>query len=283
MKSVVVTGVSSGIGRGAAKVLVEKGFHVFGSVRKAADAKQLSDELGNAFTPLLFDITDEHAVHEAAQQVRDSLHGETLFGLVNNAGVSAQGPLAYLPIDQYRHQLEVNLIGPFIATQAFVPLLGMDRSLKGNPGRIINIGSVGGKLGGPFIGAYHASKFGLEGFSDSLRRELMLYGIDVIVIGPGSVATATWDKAEEVDVSRYEETEYAPALKKYTRFMIDGGRKGYSPERLGKKIWKVLTVPHPRVRYAVVSHSFITWTIPLLLPKRLMDTLIANSLGLQRK
>lgn len=283
MKSVVVTGVSSGIGRGTAKVLVAKGFHVFGSVRKAEDAKQLSDELGNAFTPLLFDITDERAVHEAAQQVRDSLHGETLFGLVNNAGVSAQGPLAYLPVDQYRHQLEVNLTGPFIATQAFVPLLGMDRSLKGNPGRIINIGSVGGKLGGPFIGAYHASKFGLEGFSDSLRRELMLYGIDVIVIGPGSVATATWDKAEEVDVSRYEDTEYAPALKKYTRFMIDGGRKGYSPERLGKEIWKALTVPHPRVRYAVVSHSFTTWTIPLLLPKRLVDTLIANSLGLQRK
>ncbi|GCF06922.1 SDR family oxidoreductase [Dictyobacter arantiisoli] len=283
MKSVVVTGVSSGIGRGTAKVLVEKGFHVFGSVRKAEDAKRLSDELGNAFTPLLFDITDERAVHEAAQQVRDSLHGETLFGLVNNAGVSAQGPLAYLPVDQYRHQLEVNLVGPFIATQAFVPLLGMDRSLKGNPGRIINISSVGGKLGGPFIGAYHASKFGLEGFSDSLRRELLLYGIDVIVIGPGSVATATWDKAEEIDVSRYEETEYAPALEKYTRFMIDGGRKGYSPERLGKKIWKALTVPHPRVRYAVVPHSFITWTIPLLLPKRLVDTLIANSLGLQRK
>ncbi len=157
MKSVVVTGVSSGIGRGATKVLVEKGFHVFGSVRKAEDAKRLSDELGNAFTPLLFDVTDECAVHEAAQQVRESLNGETLFGLVNNAGVSAQGPLAYLPVDQYRHQLEVNLIGPFIATQAFVPLLGMDRSLKGNPGRIINISSVGGKLGGPFIGAYHAS------------------------------------------------------------------------------------------------------------------------------
>ena len=283
MKSVVVTGVSSGIGRGTAKVLVKKGFHVFGSVRKAEDAKQLADELGNAFTPLIFDVTDERAVHEAAQQVRDSLHGETLFGLVNNAGIAVPGPLAHLSVDEYRHQLEVNLVGPFIVTQAFVPLLGADRSLKGNPGRIINISSVGGKLAGPFLGPYHVSKFGLEGFSDSLRRELMLYGIDVIVVGPGAVATAIWDKAEEVDISRYEDTEYASALGKYKRYMIDGGRKGYSPERLGKAIWKALTTARPRVRYAVVQGRLTNWTIPLLLPKRRVDKITANSLGLQRK
>lgn len=283
MKSVVVTGVSSGIGRGTAKVLVKKGFHVFGSVRKAEDAKQLSDELGSVFTPLIFDVTDERTVHEAAQQVREALNGETLFGLVNNAGVAVPGPLTHLSVDEYRHQLEVNLVGPFIVTQAFVPLLGADRSLKGDPGRIINISSVGGKLAGPFLGPYHVSKFGLEGFSDSLRRELMLYGIDVIVVGPGAVATAIWDKAEEVDISRYDDTEYAPALEKYKRYMIDGGRKGYSPERLGNAIWKALTTAHPRVRYAVVQSRLTNWTIPLLLPKRRVDKITANSLGLQRK
>lgn len=283
MKSVVITGVSSGIGRGAAKVLVEKGFHVFGSVRKADDAKEVASVLGDGFTPLIFDVTDEQSVQNAAQFVRTQLQGETLSGLVNNAGIAVLGPLAHIPVDEYRQQLEVNLVGPFLVTQAFVPLLGADRSLKGEPGRIINISSVGGKMAGPFIGPYHVSKFGLEGFSDSLRRELMPYGIDVIVIGPGSVATATWDKAEAVDISRYEGTEYASALKKYRRYMIEGGRKGYSPQRLGVEIWKALTVAHPHVRYAVVQQRFVNWTLPLLLPKRQVDKLMARNLGLQRR
>jgi len=283
MKSVVITGVSSGIGRGAAKVLVEKGFHVFGSVRKADDAKEVTTMLGDAFTPLIFDVTDEQSVQNAAQFVREQLQGETLFGLVNNAGIAVLGPLTHIPVDEYRQQLEVNLVGPFLVTQAFVPLLGADHSLKGEPGRIINISSVGGKMAGPFIGPYHVSKFGLEGFSDSLRRELMPYGIDVIVIGPGSVATATWDKAEAVDLSRYEGTDYASALEKYRRYMVEGGRKGYSPERLGTEIWKALTVAHPRVRYAVVPQRFVNWTLPLLLSKRQVDKLTARNLGLQRK
>ena len=283
MKSVVITGVSSGIGRGAAKVLVEKGFRVFGSVRKADDAKEVVAQLGDAFTPLVFDVTDEQSVQKAAQFVREQLQGGTLFGLVNNAGIAVPGPLMYISVDEYRQQVEVNLVGPLIVTQAFVPLLGADRSLKGEPGRIINISSVGGKMAGPFLGPYHVSKFGLEGFSDSLRRELMLYGIDVIVVGPGAVATAIWDKAEAVDTSRYEGTDYASALKKYSRYMIAGGRKGYSPERLGTEIWKALTIAHPRVRYAVVPQRFVNWTLPLLLPKRQVDKITARNLGLQRK
>ncbi len=283
MKSVVITGVSSGIGRGAAKVLVEKGFHVFGSVRKADDAKEIAAQLGDAFTPLVFDITDEQGVQKAALFVRELLQSETLFGLVNNAGIAVPGPLTHVSVDEYRQQLEVNLVGPLIVTQAFVPLLGADRSLKGEPGRIINISSVGGKMAGPFLGPYHVSKFGLEGFSDSLRRELMLYGIDVIVIGPGAVATAIWDKAEAVDTSQYEGTDYASALKKYSRYMIEGGRKGYPPERLGEEIWKALTVAHPHVRYAVVPRRFINWILPLLLPKRQVDKITARNLGLQRK
>ncbi|WP_246275547.1 SDR family NAD(P)-dependent oxidoreductase, partial [Brasilonema bromeliae] len=181
MKSVVVTGVSSGIGWGTAKVLINKGVHVFGSIRKANDAERLSAEFGNAFTPLLFDVTDEGSVRKAANQVRECLNGQTLFGLVNNAGIAMSGLLMYQSVDEYRFQLEVNLVGPFIVTQAFLPWLGADRSLKGAPGRIINMSSVTGKIGLPFLGSYSASKHGLEGFSESLRRELMLYGIDVII------------------------------------------------------------------------------------------------------
>jgi NAD(P)-dependent dehydrogenase (short-subunit alcohol dehydrogenase family) len=284
MPSVVVTGVSSGIGWGTAKVLLQHGFQVFGSVRKREDAERLSAEWGEAFTPLLFDITDEQAVKLAAAVVRDRLQGHTLFGLVNNAGVAVPAPLIYQPISDYRQQLEVNLIGPLIVTQAFVDLLGADHRRRGRPGRIINISSIGGKIAGPFLGAYHASKFGMEGFSDSLRIELLVHGIDVIVIGPGAVATSIWDKAEQVDVSAYRNTEYTQAVEAYRTYMVENGRKGYPPERLGEIVWRALTTPHPPVRYgyAVVPRPLFNWIIPRLLPKRRVDALIAHNLGLKR-
>ena len=174
MKSVVVTGVSTGIGWGTTKTLIQKGFRVFGSVRKIQDAERLQKEFGENFIPLIFDVTDEPAVQTAAKEVREQLHAQTLFGLVNNAGIAVPAPLIHQDTDDFRHQFEVNLISVLIVTKAFVPLLGTDRSLRGKPGRIINISSVGGKFGGPFLGAYASSKHGLEGFSESLRRELML-------------------------------------------------------------------------------------------------------------
>lgn len=284
MPSIVVTGVSSGIGWGTANVLLQHGFQVFGSVRKQEDANRLSATWGKAFTPLLFDITDEQAVQRAAAQVADHLQGQTLFGLVNNAGIAVPAPLIYQPIREYRYQLEVNLVGPLIVTQAFVGLLGADHQRKGHPGRIINISSIGGKIAGPFLGAYHASKFGIEGFSDSLRIELMVHGIDVIVIGPGAVATSIWDKAEQVDISAYQNTEYTQAVEAYRTYMTEGGRKGYSPEHLGEIVWRALTTPHPPVRYgyAVVPRPLINWVIPRLLPKRRLNAIVANNLGLKR-
>jgi NAD(P)-dependent dehydrogenase (short-subunit alcohol dehydrogenase family) len=284
MPAVVVTGVSSGIGWGTAKVLLQHGFEVFGSVRKQEDADRLSADWGKAFTPLLFDITDEQAVRQAAAQVAERLQGQTLAGLVNNAGVAVPAPLIYQPIGEYRRQLEVNLVGPLIVTQAFVALLGADHRRRGHPGRIINISSIGGKIAGPFLGAYHASKFGLEGFSDSLRIELVAHGIDVIVIGPGAVATSIWDKAEQVDISAYQHTEYRQAVEAYRAHMIAGGRKGYTPEQLGEIVWHALTAPHPPARYgyAVVSRPLFNWILPRLLPKRRVTAVIANNLGLGR-
>src|ERR1700686_3275899 len=184
MKSIVVTGSSTGIGWGIAKVLIGKGFRVFGSVRKAADGERLSREFGPNFMPLIFDVTDVAAVAEAADQVAAALGGETLFGLVNNAGIAVAGPLLYLKLDEFRQQIEINLTGQLIVTQAFAPLLGADRSRKGEAGRIVMISSVGGKNANPFLGPYNASKFGLEGMAEALRRELMIFGIDVIVVAP---------------------------------------------------------------------------------------------------
>jgi NAD(P)-dependent dehydrogenase (short-subunit alcohol dehydrogenase family) len=139
MRSVVITGTSTGIGWGAAKVLIANGLRVFGSVRKRADADRLKAEFGQSYVPLLFDVTEAGAVKEAAAEVRAALAGETLAGLVNNAGVAVAGPLLELPVEEFRRQIEINLVGVVIVTQAFAPLLGTDRGLTGNPGRIVNI------------------------------------------------------------------------------------------------------------------------------------------------
>lgn len=279
-KSIVVTGASTGIGWGIAGVLVRKGFKVFGTVRQQSDADRLQAELGAAFTPLLMDVTDQPAVVRAADQVRAFLGQSTLAGLVNNAGISVVGPLLHLPLAEFRRQLEVNLISPLLVTQAFAKLLGTDRARKGSPGRIVNISSVGGRLAAPFLGAYAASKHGLEGMSESLRRELMLYGIDVILIEPGYVNTPILDKAEAEDFGIYRHTDYAASLDRFRKFFIAEGRKGLSPQSIGKAVHTALTARKPEVRYAVVQQKFKNWTVPMHLPKRLLDRLIGKQLGL---
>jgi NAD(P)-dependent dehydrogenase (short-subunit alcohol dehydrogenase family) len=279
MRSVVITGTSTGIGWGAAKVLLKQGFRVFGSVRKPADAERLKAEFGDNFVPLLFDVTNEAAVYCAAAQVRTALAGETLAGLVNNAGIAVAAPLLEVPIEEFRRQFEVNLIGVVTVTQAFAPLLGTDRQLRGTPGRIVNISSVGGRTATPFLAPYSASKFALEGLSESLRRELLIFGIDVIVVGPGAVVTAIWDKAEQVDMTPYLDTPYGPALQRLRDYMLGVGRKGLPAERLGEVIAQALTTPRPKARYAV-SPQPLQDLMARTLPKRMLDRMIGRQLGL---
>ena len=280
MKSVVVTGVSTGIGWGCVKVLIAGGFRVFGSVRKQADADRLSKEFGAQFTPLIFDVTDEAAVDAGARRVEAALGDGTLFGLVNNAGVAVPGPLLELKLDDFMRQLAVNLAGPLIVTRAFAPLIGVDRSRKGPPGRIVMISSVGGKNALPFNGPYCASKFGLEGMSESLRRELMIFGVEVIVVAPGVVATPIWDKADGLDATLFANSPYAPALAKMKRAMISMGRQGLPPERIGEAVKRALTAARPKVRYTVTPNP-IRNLIAVTLPKRFVDNLIARRLGLR--
>ncbi len=281
MKSVVVTGSSTGIGWGISKILIQKGFRVFGSVRKPADGERLAREFGPAFVPVPFDVTDEAAVVKGAAQVAAALGGETLAGLVNNAGIAVAGPLLYLKLDEFRQQIEVNLTGQLIVTQAFAPLLGADRSRKGEPGRIVMISSVGGKNANPFMGPYNASKFGLEGLSEALRRELMIFGIDVIVVAPGAVATPIWDKGESLDVSQYGNTPYVKSLEAVKAYMIANGKKGFPPEKLGEAVHKALTAARPKTRYTVTPEPLQNFLVNNL-PKRTVDNMVAGRLGLKK-
>jgi NAD(P)-dependent dehydrogenase (short-subunit alcohol dehydrogenase family) len=279
MQSVVITGASTGIGWATAKLLLARGFRVFGSVRKQADADRLRGEFGVNFTPLLFDVTDEAAVLAAAREVRAALGGETLTGLVNNAGIAVAGPVLELSVDDFRRQMDVNVIGPIISTQAFGPLLGSDPSLKGPRGKIVMISSVAGKNGNPLMSAYSASKFAIEGLSESLRREMMLFGIDVIIIAPGAVKTPIWAKVEEINVSDYSNSPFFPALERIRKFMLQLGEGGLPPEKIAETIADVLTSTHPKVRYQITPDP-MRHLITAALPKRMVDKIIAKRLGL---
>jgi len=276
MKSVVITGASTGIGWATAKLLLAKGYRVFGSVRKEADAERLVGEFGSHFTPLLFDVTHEAAVLAAARDVRAALNGETLSGLVNNAGIAVAGPVLELSADEFRRQMDVNVIGPIIATQAF----GSDPSLKGPKGRIVMISSVAGKNGNPLTPAYAASKHAIEGLSESLRRELMLFGIDVIIVAPGPVRTPIWSKGQDsFDMNKYKNSPYLPALQKVTAYMKHLDSIGLPPEKIAKVVYDALTLPKPKVRYQVAPDP-MRHLMTAVLPKRMVDKIIAKRVGL---
>src|ERR1700684_2679513 len=282
-KDVVVTGVSTGIGWGTTKVLVSKGFRVFGSVRKQADADRLQKEFGDGFEPLLMDITDADAVQQAARKVGSMIGDRNLVGLVNNAGIVVSGPLLYLRPSEYRRQLDVNMISPLLVIQAFAPLLGTDKKRRGSTGRIVNISSTSAKVAIPLLGAYSSSKSGLEGMSDALRRELMLFGIDVVIIEPGTVNTEMYDKGEKEDLSEFERTEYWEAVQNFQKFIVTEARtNGLPPERLGEAVYLALTTAKPKARYAVVPQRFKNWTLPRLLPTRMLDVGLAKQLGLKK-
>ncbi|HEV7636576.1 MAG TPA: SDR family oxidoreductase [Bradyrhizobium sp.] len=279
MRSVVITGASTGIGWATAKLLLDRGFRVFGSVRKQSDADRLKAEFGANFIPLVFDVTDEAAVLAAAGEVRAALGGETLAGLVNNAGIAVGGPVLELAAGEFRRQMDVNVIGPIISTQAFGPLLGSDPSLKGPKGRIVMISSLAGKNGNPLMSAYSASKHAIEGLSESLRREMMLFGIDVVIVAPGAVKTPIWSKADDVDYSAYDNSPFFPALQRIRKFMVQLGENGLPAEKIAEVIAEALTSASPKVRYQIAPDP-VRQLVTAILPKRMVDRIIAKRLGL---
>ncbi|MCH9684811.1 MAG: SDR family oxidoreductase [Deltaproteobacteria bacterium] len=277
----VVTGASTGIGRATTKALVEHGLGVFGSVRKQADADSLSDEFGDQVVPLSFDVTDPEAIAEAVKAVHEVVGDQPLAGLVNNAGVAMAGPLMHIPMEELRQQFEVNVFGLMAVTQAFLPALGARRGSKGVPGRVVNVSSVAGRITAPFLGAYAASKHAVEALSDALRRELLIYGIDVIVIQPGAIKTPIWDKAEALDLADADDTDYATILPGFQKMMLHQGRNGLEASRVGNTVVQALTTASPRTRYPIPDQPWVGWRIPRLMPDRWVDRAIAKQVGLR--
>jgi NAD(P)-dependent dehydrogenase (short-subunit alcohol dehydrogenase family) len=281
---VVVTGASSGIGLATVEALLGAGATVFATARSDADLARLAALAPGRVHAIRLDVTDAMSIRDAATRIETLLGGRTLAGLVNNAGVAVPGPLLHVPIDELRRQFEVNVFGQIAVTQALLPLLGARRDMHGKPGRIVNVTSISGRRAMPFVGAYAGSKHAMEGLSEALRRELMLYGIDVVVVAPGAVATPIWDKADQTaSDSPYLRTDYAEAMRKLAARMIGVGRAGLPASVVAQTIVEALTVPQPKTRYTLVRNKLVSWDLARLLPKRFVDRKIAATLGLVRK
>ena len=270
--TVLVTGASTGIGEATVLHLKALGFDAVGAVRKDEDAERLASR---GIRTVRIDVTDAAQIAAA----RDELGDGPLAGLVNNAGIAVAAPVEFLPIDRLRQQLEINLIGQVAVTQAFLPALRRAR------GRIVNVSSIGGRVALPLVSAYNASKFGLEGFSDSLRRELLPQGVDVILIEPGGVRTPIWKKGEQLademmeDVPAEAEQLYGgmvEALRKETAKIAT--QRGIEPSEVAEAIGTALTASRPRARYLVGGDAKLRAPMAKFLPARAMDRMIGRAL-----
>lgn len=277
----VVTGVSSGIGAATVSLLLGRGYRVFGSVRSKADRKQAIHDFGPGFVPLLFDVTDEKAILVAAGLVGDAIQGRRLDVLVNNAGIAIAGPSLELPLDDIRHQFEVNLFGQIAVTRHFVPLLARPAAAnRQRSARIVNMSSVSGRVAWPFLAPYAASKHALEAWSDSLRRELLLAGldIDVSVVAPGPIRTAIWDKGSRQDRTPYAASPYAAALDRFAAFAAQQVETAEAPERVARLVLKAIVARRPKPRYQATRNPLASALLPCL-PKRTLDRMVTKRFG----
>lgn len=279
MRPVVVSGVSTGIGRAIASALVAAGIPVFGSVRKPDDARSFEADLGPLARAVVLDLRDEAAIRRAAVEIAAAVGSDGIAGLINNAGIAVPSPLEDLPIAEFRDQIETNLVGTLAVTQAFLPLLRVARA-AGHRARIVNISSVSGATAMPFLGAYAAAKFALEALSDSLRRELHGSGIDVVVVQPGGIATPIWQKAAAQEDAA-DHPRHAQAAAVFRDVALAAGANGLPAERVGRLVLRILSSRRPRPRYLITPHP-VTERLMRILPTRLLDRLIARRLKIGR-
>jgi NAD(P)-dependent dehydrogenase (short-subunit alcohol dehydrogenase family) len=278
--AVVVTGASTGIGRSCALHLDSLGFRVFAGVRRPEDAESLAAEGSERLTPLQLDITDERSIASARETVAAAVGAQGLAGLVNNAGIAVSAPLEFIPIGELRRQLDVNVVGQVAITQALLPLLRAAR------GRIVNIGSIGGRVALPFVGPYAASKFAMEAITDSLRRELRASGVEVSIVEPGGIKTPIWERGTRTavdirsNITAEGEQIYGKAMDAVQARAGDIARTGLPPEDVAKVVEHALTAEKPRTRYLVGRDAKVRAKMAKLLPDRTFDRLVARSLGM---
>jgi NAD(P)-dependent dehydrogenase (short-subunit alcohol dehydrogenase family) len=277
MKSILITGCSSGVGRATALLFSNKGYRVYAGVRTAVDAEALthSDSSGNIRT-LILDVTDPEQLNTAVQTLEDQ-HGDNgLDVLVNNAGIARFSPLEFTDAAEIRQMFEVNTMGPIVLTQRLLPLLRKAR------GRIIIISSIAGKIAFPFNGPYSISKFGLEAFAEALRREIAPFGLKVSLLGPGAIATPMMDKVEEeseravMELPVHGRTYYESAIRDYLSTLPNSREYAATPEKVASVVAHAAESHWPKARYMVTPDAkglaFLNW----VLPDRVFDALLSK-------
>jgi len=274
---VLITGVSTGIGYAAVKYLISQGYFVFGSVRKKADQEKLMEVFPENFMCLLFDVTDVYQIRDSFEAVKQQLKGTYLIGLINNAGLSYAGPISLIPDDQFEQQVKVNLFGVRNVTNVFLPLLGMETNQVGKPGKIINISSMSGVFNTPFNGSYCVSKHALQSLSETYRRELLDYEIDVVSILPGPVKSEIWEKNRGI-MSAYETSDYGEIAKNADEYLKQAVEKALPAENIAQLINKVLHKKKPKTNYWVAKNVFFMRLAIKYIPSRWMDRLIWSRL-----
>jgi NAD(P)-dependent dehydrogenase (short-subunit alcohol dehydrogenase family) len=280
-RSVVITGASTGIGRSCALCLDQRGFRVFAGVRNREDGIALREQASEQLIPLILDVTDPESVAAATARVTQTVGADGLWGLVNNAGVAVVGPLELVPAMDLRRQFEVNMIGHVVVTQSFLP------GLRSGRGRIINIGSVAGTVGFPFLGPYCASKAALRSLTDCLRMEIKPWGIHVAIVEPGAVATPIWEKSRKAGDERLSRSTkgvanlYAPALAGMRSITERRSRAGVAPDVVAQAVVHALTARSPKRHYTIGRDARLDFRLLRLLPERLRSWLILQQIGMR--
>lgn len=283
LKSIVVTGASTGIGRASVLALLDAGFRVFAGVRDEAAAARLRDAAPagsvERLDTLTLDVTDAGQVAAAAGHVGQAVGEAGLWGLFNNAGITVNGPLEYVDLDGLRRQLEVNVVGQVAVTQAFVPLLRRAR------GRIVNTGSVAGFMAMPMLGPYAMSKHAMEAFSDSLRRELRPWGIRVSLLRPGPIVSDIWKKgvsdaeALQRQLPPQALADYGPTFAALRKLAAQAERHAAPPEVVTRAVVHAFTSARPKTRYLMGTGAGIRRWLARL-PDSWVDALVAKALRL---
>jgi NAD(P)-dependent dehydrogenase (short-subunit alcohol dehydrogenase family) len=278
---VVITGASTGIGAACALVLDKLGYRVFAGLRDKADGEPLIGSVSPRLMPIGLDVTDAASIAAAVHTVKAMVGEHGLAGLVNNAGIAVAGPIEALPITEWRRQFEVNVFGAVAVTQAFLPLL------RQGSGRVINIGSMSGRVALPFMAPYSASKHALSAVTDALRLELSPWGIRVALIEPGAIATPIWGKTrKEVDAwdrgwNHDMRTLYGPTFIRVKEFASKAGAQAPPPGIVVDAVVHALRSRFPKARYLVGRDTKIRAALAMVLPDRLHDWLISKVIGLR--
>jgi len=274
VRTAVVTGASTGIGRATALRLDADGWRVFAGVRREEDGEALRAAGSERLVPTMLDVTDVEQIAAAVRTVEAGVGEAGLDGLVNNAGIAVLSPLETIPIDDFRRQLEVNLTAQVAVTQGFVPMV------RRATGRIVFVSSIGGRMALPFGAPYHASKFGVEAVADSLRQELHPWRIGVSVIEPGSIDTMIWERgeaiADEVSARAHSSQEelYGETIERFAAAVRRTAERGIPPEKVAAAIAHALTASRPRSRYVVGADARGQALLRRLLPDRALDALV---------